>query len=80
MKNLTLDGVAIDLPTTLERYKALVGNAPLKERHRVIFEEKFGIKDGIAKTYTDVAKKFNISSTRVQQLCAFVFFKVGIES
>ena len=80
MKNLTMDGIIIDLPTALEHYKASVGSTTLKERHRAIFEERFGIKDGVAKTYTEVGTRFNISSTRVRQLCAFVFHKVGIES
>ena len=75
-----MDDTTISISTALEHYKASVDSLPIRERHRAIFEERFGIKDGVAKTYAEVGKKFNISSTRVRQLCALVLHKVGIES
>jgi RNA polymerase primary sigma factor len=77
MKKMTISGTTIDVPAALEQYKLSSNSANLKERDRAIFEERFGIKDGIAKTYAEVGKKFKISATRVEQLCARTLFKIG---
>ncbi len=79
MRNLTVNDIPIDLPTALEQYKRLNRSAKIQERDRVIFEEKFGIKDGVSKTYVEVGRKFNVSPTRVRQICGRTFFRVGIE-
>ena len=78
MKKMTISGTTIDVPVALEQYKLSGGSAGLKERHREIFEEKFGVRDGVAKTYAEVGKKFNISAARVGQLCALVLFRIGV--
>ncbi len=77
MKTITISGELVYPSAVIESYTSSGKLLPLTERQRTVFEDKFGIKDGIIKTNSKVAEKFGISTTRVLQLCANVLYKMG---
>jgi DNA-directed RNA polymerase sigma subunit (sigma70/sigma32) len=78
MDTMTIGGTTLDIGKSIARYKAAKKSADLKERHVAIFEDKFGIKDGVMKSYAAVGRNFGISQNRARQLCAFVLHKIGL--
>jgi DNA-directed RNA polymerase sigma subunit (sigma70/sigma32) len=78
MKTITVDGTTLDVDVVVKRYKAVGKPADLKERHIAVFEDVFGIKDSVMKSYTKVGRTFGISPERVRQLCALVLYKIGL--
>ena len=78
MKKITVDGTTLDVDEVVKRYKAVGKPADVKKRHIAIFEDVFGIKNGVMKSYAEVGRAFGISSVRVRQLCAFVLHKIGL--
>ena len=79
MKNsLTINGVKVDIPLAIKKYKTVGKSTMLTERQRTVFESRFGIKDGIVKRDTDTAQIFGISAVRVRQLYACVLYKIGV--
>jgi len=78
MKTITVDGTTLDVDEVVKRYKAVGKPADVKERHIAVFEDVFGIKDSVMKSYTEVGRAFGISSVRVRQLCALVLYKIGL--
>jgi len=78
MDKMTIGGTTLDIKESIARYKAARKSAELKERHAAIFEDKFGVRDGVMKSYAEVGCKFGISEERVRQLCGLVLHKVGI--
>jgi DNA-directed RNA polymerase sigma subunit (sigma70/sigma32) len=78
MKQITVAGSTLDVQTVIERYKEMKQSARLTERRAAIFEDKFGVNDGVEKTYAAVGIKFGISNERVRQLCARVLHEIGL--
>jgi len=78
MKTITMNGVTIDVDEAVTRYRTAQQSAGLKARHTAIFEDKFGIEDGIPKSYAEVGRTFGISPERVRQLCGLVLHKIGL--
>lgn len=74
---LTISGQSVDIVDAIKTYKVSGKSSAFTQRQRAIFEEKFGIKDGVRKTNAEVARKFGISPTRVLQLYANVLYKMG---
>ena len=77
MKTITISGELVYPSAFIESYISSGKLLPLTERQRTVFEYKFGIKDGVIKTNSEVAEKFSISTTRVLQLYANVLYKMG---
>ncbi len=75
---MTVDGTTLDIDEVVKRYKAVGKTVGVKERHIAIFEDKFGIGEGVIKRYVEVGRKFDVSSERVRQLCALVLDKIGL--
>jgi DNA-directed RNA polymerase sigma subunit (sigma70/sigma32) len=75
---MTMNGVMIDVDEAITRYRIAKQSADLQARHAAIFEDKFGVKDGVMKSYADVGRKFGISPERVRQLCGLVLHKIGL--
>jgi DNA-directed RNA polymerase sigma subunit (sigma70/sigma32) len=78
MKTITVDGTTLDVNEVVKHYEAVGKSADVKERHRAVFEDVFGVKNGVMKSYAEVAREFNVSSERVRQLCALVLYKIGL--
>jgi len=78
MKTITVDGTTIDVDAVVKRYKAVGKPADVKERHAAVFEDTFGVKNGVMKSYAEVGRAFGISSVRVRRLCALVLYKMGL--
>jgi DNA-directed RNA polymerase sigma subunit (sigma70/sigma32) len=72
-----IGGVSVNIPSGIKKYKSSKDSSGLTERHKAIFEYKFGIKGGIQKTDPEVAQKFKLSISRVRQLSAYVLYKIG---
>lgn len=78
METITIDGTTLDANEVVKRYKAAGKPVDVKERHAAIFEDVFGIKNGVMKSYAEVGRAFGISSVRVRQLCALVLYKIRL--
>ena len=78
MKTITVDGTTLDVDEVVKCYKAVGKPADVKERHIAIFEDVFGIKNGVLKSCAEVGRAFGISSERVRQICALVLYKIGL--
>jgi len=70
--------VTLDVQTAIERYKEMKQSARLTARRAAIFEDKFGVNDGVEKTYAAVGITFGISKERVRQLCARGLHEIGL--
>jgi DNA-directed RNA polymerase sigma subunit (sigma70/sigma32) len=78
MDKMTVGGTTLDIEEAITRYKVAKKSADLNERHAAIFEDKFGITEGVMKSYAEVGHNFGISENRARQLCAFVLHKIGL--
>ncbi len=68
-----------DRKTIIERYKAEKDAAKLTQREMQIFELRFGITDGQARTLEETGKAFGVTRERIRQIEAHVLDKMGIE-
>ena len=78
MNTMTMNGTTVDINGVIARYKAARKSAGLKERHAAIFEDKFGIRDGVMRSYAEVGRRFGVSEERARQLCGLVLHKIGV--
>lgn len=78
MNKIVIGGVVLDEKNVVKRYASMRPTAHITERQAAIFENKFGINDGLPKTYAEVGLKFGISRERVRQLCAKVLYEIGL--
>ncbi len=61
----------------IERYKADKDSAKLTSREMQVFELRFGVADGRARTLEECAKKFGVTRERIRQIEAYVLDKIG---
>ena len=78
MNTMTMNGTTVDINGAIAHYKAARKSAGLKERHAAIFEDRFGVRDGVMKSYAEVGHTFGISEERARQLCGLVLHKIGV--
>ncbi len=68
-----------DRDAVIERYKAEKDFLKLTPREMQIFELRFGITDGQARTLEETGKLFGVTRERIRQIEAHILDKMGIE-
>jgi len=68
-----------DRDAVIERYKKDKVSLKLTPRETQIFELRFGIADGQARTLEETGKAFGVTRERIRQIEARILDKMGIE-
>ena len=68
-----------DREAIIKRYKAEKDAVKLTPREMQVFELRFGVTDGRARTLEECGKKFGVTRERIRQIEAHILDKMGIE-
>ena len=76
--SITFVGKTLEADFIIAEYRKRKDTLDLKERHRAMFEARFGINDGIIKTNKETGRMFGVCGQRVWQISALVLDRMGL--